>query len=124
MIGMFTFRSFAEGKASWMLSYSWDGEKKINPGEAMRNLFSAQITAGTHPWDAKGHVMSRSNDIETRRLVYGWLAKHEQTFFAPRRAVHPIGVYFSPDTRNFFPHEFIDSFRGVMAMLLQEHRRG
>jgi Glycosyl hydrolase-like 10 len=121
MIGMFAFRSFAEGKASWMLSYSWDGEKKINPGEAMRNLFAAQITAGTHPWDAKGHVMSRSNDIETRRIVYAWLAEHERTFFAPRRPLHPIGVYFSPDTRNFFPHEFIDAFRGVMAMLLQEH---
>jgi hypothetical protein len=121
MIGMFTFRSFAEGKASWMLSYSWDGEKKIEPGEAMRNLFAAQITAGTHPWDARGHVMSRSNDIATRRLVYAWLAKQERTFFAPRRPIDPIGVYFSPDTRNYFPNEFIAAFRGIMAMLLQEH---
>ena len=38
MMGMFTFRAFAGGRASWMLSYSWDGERNIDPRDAMRNL--------------------------------------------------------------------------------------
>ena len=69
MIGMFTFRAFAGGKASWMLSYSWDGERNIDPRDAMKNLFMSKLIAGTNSWDAKGHVMSHSNDLETRQGV-------------------------------------------------------
>jgi hypothetical protein len=121
MTGMYTFRSFAEGKASWMLNYSWDGEKKVDPKEAMKNLFLAQLMAGVNTWDAEGHVMSGSNDLETRKAVYQWIAAHEKTFYSPRTPVHPIGVYFSPKTRNYFPVEFIEAYRGMMSLLLQAH---
>ncbi len=121
MIGMYSFRAFAEGKPSWMLSYSWEKEKKITPAEAMKNLAMAQLMAGTNTWDAQGHVMSGSNDIQERKLIFGWIKDHEKTFFLPRQPVAPIGVYFSPKTRDYFAEEFIDSFRGIMMLLMQSH---
>jgi len=121
LTGMFTFRAFAEGKASWMLNYSWDGEKNVTPEEAMENLFVAQLTAGTNTWDAKGHVMSGSNDLATRKAVFQWIAAHESVFYRPRHILDPIGVYFSPETRNYFGTDFVDSYRGMMALLVQNH---
>ena len=122
MIGMYSFRAFAEGKASWMLSYSWDGEDKIKPSSAMENLFAAQLAAGTNPWDARGHVMSGSNDMETRKNVYGWLAKHENMFFHPRQSIdEAVGLYFSPATRNYHTNDFISSYRGFFHLLLHSH---
>jgi len=118
---MYSFRAFAGSKASWMLNYSWDGEKKVDSKEAMKNLFAAQLMAGSNSWDAKGHVMSGSNDMETRKTVFQWIASHENTFYRPRSPIHPIGVYFSPQTRNYFAREFIESYRGMMALLLQSH---
>ena len=59
MIGMYSFRAFAGEKPTWMLSYSWDGEKGVSPGEEMQNLFASQLAAGTNCWDVRGHVMSR-----------------------------------------------------------------
>src|SRR5277367_6640144 len=102
MIGMYSFRAFAEGKPSWMLSYSWENEKQIAPAEAMKNLAMAQLMAGTNSWDAKGHNMSGSNDMETRKQIFGWMKDHERTFFLPRQPIRPIGVYFSPKTRDYF----------------------
>jgi len=121
MIGMYSFRAFAGSKPSWMLSYSWDKEKQIVPGEAMKNLAMAQLMAGTNMWDAQGHVMSGSNDIQTRKVIFGWMKEHENTFFQPRQPVRPIGVYFSPKSRDYFAKDFIESYRGIMMLLLQSH---
>lgn len=121
MVGMYTFRAFAEGKASWMLSYSWDSDENVDPKEAMKNLALAQLMAGTNTWDARGHVMSGSNDIETRKVIFKWIADHEKTFYLPRMPVQPIGIYFSDKTRNYFVDEFITAFRGVMYLMLQSH---
>ncbi|MBZ5544120.1 MAG: hypothetical protein LAO07_10635 [Acidobacteriia bacterium] len=122
MIGMFTFRAFADGKASWMLSYSWDGERNIDPRDAMKNLFMSQLIAGTNSWDAQGHVMSHSNDLATRTGVFQWIAQHDKTFYSPRLPINPVGVYFSPQTRNYFPLEFIESYLGTMALVIHSHR--
>ena len=121
MVGMYSFRAFAGSKPSWMLSYSWEKEKQIVPGEAMKNLAMAQLIAGTNTWDVQGHVMSGSNDIQTRKLIFGWMKEHEKTFFLPRQPVRPIGVYFSPKSRDYFATEFIESYRGIMMLLLQSH---
>jgi hypothetical protein len=122
LAGMFTFRAFAGGKASWMLSYSWDGEKGMDPRECMKNLFAAQLTAGTNSWDARGHVMSGSNDLSTRTAVFRWISQQEERFYAPRLPLHPVGLYFSPATRNYFAEDFIQSYRGFMDLLLQSHQ--
>ncbi len=37
-VGMHSFRAFAQGKATWILNYSWDGDKKVDKREAMMNL--------------------------------------------------------------------------------------
>jgi hypothetical protein len=87
----------------------------------MKNLAMAQLMAGTNTWDAQGHVMSGSNDIQTRKLIFGWMKEHEKTFFLPRQPVRPIGVYFSPKSRDYFAKEFIESYRGIMMLLLQSH---
>ncbi|MGI8961282.1 MAG: family 10 glycosylhydrolase [Bryobacteraceae bacterium] len=122
MIGMFSFRAFAGTKATWMLNYSWDGEKNVSIPEAMKTLFAVQLTAGANSWDAQGHVMSGSNDLGVRTQVFNWIAKHEKTFYDERRPVDPIGVYFSPRTRDYFPDEFIRAFKGMMSLLLLTHR--
>jgi len=121
MIGMYSFRAFAGEKPTWMLSYSWDGEKGISPGEEMQNLFSAQLMAGTNCWDVQGHVMSGSNDIAMRKEIFGWIAGHEKIFYNLRTPVHPIGVYFSPRTRDYFSQSFLDSYLGLMALLMHSH---
>ena len=122
MIGMYSFRAFAGEKPTWMLSYSWDGEKGVSPGEEMQNLFVSQLAAGTNCWDVHGHVMSGSNDIAMRTQIFGWIAQHEQVFYNARTAVQPIGVYFSPRTRNYFCEEFVNSYLGLMALLMHSHR--
>lgn len=121
MTGMYSFRAFAAGKASWMLNYSWDGNKNVDRREAMKNLAMAELMAGANVWDARGHVMSGSNDLDTRKLIFKWVADHEKTFYSPRHPIRPLGIYFSPKTRDYFPEEFIESFRGMMFVLLQSH---
>ena len=122
MIGMYCFRAFAEGKATWMLGYSWDGEKNADPKEAMKKLFLAQIMAGANSYDAQGHVMSGSNDLGTRKAVFGWIGEHEASLYRPRLPLAPVGVYFSPTTRNYFGKEYVEAFQQAMLSLMHAHR--
>ncbi|MFZ0391906.1 MAG: hypothetical protein WAN36_15705 [Calditrichia bacterium] len=122
MIGMYTFRAFAEDKASWMLSYSWDDSKKMGPQESMKNLALSQVMAGTNFWDARGHVMSGSNDLETRKEIFNWIATNEKTLYLPREAINPVGIYFSPKTRDYFTDEFFKAYTGIMQLMLQSHQ--
>ena len=40
--GMLSFRAFAEGKATWILNYSWDGQKGVSPSDEMKNLAASR----------------------------------------------------------------------------------
>jgi len=120
--GMHSFRAFAQGKATWILNYSWDGDKRVPPQEPMKNLAMSQVMAGANFWDAPGHVMSGSNDPPTRREIFAWIKAHENTLYRPRQPIDPVGVYFSPATRNYFASEFLRSYQGVLILLLQAHR--
>jgi hypothetical protein len=120
-VGMASFRAFAQGKPTWILNYSWDGDKKVPPSPAMENLAMSQLMAGANFWDAKGHVMSGSNDPPTRQRIFHWLAQHESTFYSPRHPLHPVGVYFSPATRNYFAKDFVSSYRGALLLLMRNH---
>ncbi|HEY3927068.1 MAG TPA: family 10 glycosylhydrolase [Candidatus Koribacter sp.] len=121
-VGMHTFRAFAEGKATWILNYSWDGDKNVKPSDAMKNLAMSQVMDGANFWDAPGHSMAGSNDLATRKEIFHWIAAHEKTFYLPRTALHPVGVYFSAATRNRTPEEFVRAYRGVLILLIQAHR--
>ena len=121
MTGMYAFRAFAEGKASWMLTYSWENHEKIKASDAMENLMMSQLMAGANCWDAATHVMSRSNDYAARKRIFQWIEAHETTFYRPRKPLKPVGIYFSPKTRNYFVDEYIPAFRGMMFLLLQTH---
>ena len=121
MIGMYTFRAFAEGKPSWMLSYSWDGQDSILPADAIENLAMSQVMAGTNSWDARRFVMSGSNDYDARTRVYKWLNENEKLIYAPRKTMAPVGVYFSPKTRNYFADDWTPAYLGIMNLLLREH---
>ena len=120
-VGMHSFRAFAQGKATWILNYSWDGDKKVDARQAMMNLAMSQVMVGANFWDAPGHSMAGSNDLPTRKKIFEWIAAHEKTFYQPRTPIDPIGVYFSPETRNFFARKFIDSYRGILIFLMQKH---
>jgi len=120
-VGMHSFRAFAQGRPTWILNYSWDGDKKVDAREAMMNLSMSQVMAGANFWDAPGHSMAGSNDLPTRKKIFSWIKAHEQTFYGPRLPIDPIGVYFSPETRNFFADDFIASYRGILILLMQKH---
>lgn len=119
--GMLSFRAFAQGKATWVLNYSWDGDKGVDPREAMKNLAMSQVMAGVNVWDAPGHSMAGSNDLATRTEIFKWIEQHEKVFYHPRIPMHPVGVYFSPASRNFSAGEFLASYQGTLLMLLQNH---
>jgi len=121
-VGMHTFRAFAQGKATWILNYSWDGDKNVDAREAMQNLAMSQIMTGSNFWDAPGHSMAGSNDAPTRKKIFAWIADHQTTFYRPRRPIQPVGVYFSPKTRDYGAKDFIASFRGCLILLMQTHR--
>jgi len=120
-VGMHTFRAFAEGKATWILNYSWDGDKVVDKREAMMNLAMSQVMDGANFWDAPGHSMAGSNDLPTRKKIFDWIQANEKTFYLPRAPIDPIGVYFSPATRNFHAEEFLASYRGILILLMQKH---
>ena len=120
-VGIHSFRAFAQGKASWMLNYSWDGDKKVAPPEPMMNLAMSQVMAGANFWDAPGHSMAGSNDLPTRKRIFSWIKTYEKTLYLPRAPLHPVGVYFSPDTRNIYADEFIRSYQGILILLMQKH---
>jgi len=120
-VGMHSFRAFAQGKATWILNYSWDGDKNVDAREAMMNLAMSQIMAGANFWDAPGHSMAGFNDLPTRKKIFAWIEAHEKTFYQPRGPIDPIGVYFSPETRNLYADDFIASYRGILILLMQKH---
>jgi hypothetical protein len=119
--GMLTFRAFAGRKATWILNYSWDGDKNVDPREAMKNLAMSQVVAGANFWDAPGHSMAGSNDTATRTEIFQWIEKNEKVLYSPRLPLHPVGVYFSPKSRDYDPRGFLPSFRGLLVLLLQSH---
>jgi hypothetical protein len=120
-VGMHSFRAFAQGKATWILNYSWDGDKKVDIRESMMNLAMSQIMDGANFWDAPGHSMGGSNDLAMRKKIFSWIKTNEKTFYLPRSPIHPVGVYFSPQTRNYYADEFIRSYRGILILLMQQH---
>jgi hypothetical protein len=120
--GMLTFRAFAEGKATWILNYSWDGDKGVDKRDAMKNLAMSIVMAGANFWDAQGHEMARSNDPATRKEIFEWIEKNEKTLYLARAPMHPVGVYFSPKSRDYAAKSFLPSYRGALVALLQAHR--
>jgi hypothetical protein len=121
-IGMRSFRAFAgPDKPTWMLNYSWDGARHVQPSEAMLTLANSELMAGANFWDAQGHVMSGSNDMPTRATLFHWITQHEDIFGAVRHPEGETGVYFSDRTRNYYPDEFVNAYRGVLLLLLQNH---
>jgi len=121
-VGMLTFRGFAQGRATWILNYSWDGDKGVGPREPMKNLAMSEVMAGANFWDAPGHSMAGSNDPATRAQIFEWIAKNEKTFYDPHVAMNPAGVYFSPKSRDYDVKEYLPSYRGAVLLLIQAHR--
>ncbi len=120
-VGIRSFRAFAGDKATWILNYSWDGAPHVSPRDAMLNLANSELMAGANFWDARGHVMSGSNDMPTRVEIFKWIAAHEDIFGVQREPTGEVGVYFSDTTRNFYPKDFVASYRGVLLLLLRHH---
>lgn len=119
--GMLTFRAFAQGKATWILNYSWDGDKEVDRRDAMKNLAMSVVIAGANFWDAPGHVMAGSNDEPTRKQIFEWIQKNEQTLYRLRKPMHPVGVYFSPKSRDYDENGFLPCYRGTLVALLEAH---
>ena len=120
--GMLSFRAFAEGKATWILNYSWDQQKEVAPQEPMKNLANSIVMDGANFWDAPGHSMGGSNDRATRKVIFEWIEKNETELYSPRMPLNPIGVYFSPKSRDYTAKDFLPSYRGAMVLLIQQHR--
>jgi len=122
-VGMRAFRAFAEGKPTWILNYSWDGDPKIKPSDAMQNLAMSQVAAGANFWDAPGHVMAGSNDRAMRRRIFTWIAENQAEIYGERQPIQPVGIYFSPRTRDYFAGQFLPEFQGWAILLMQQHEQ-
>ena len=120
-VGMYSFRAFGQGKPTWILNYSWDGQKDVSIPEAMKNLAMSEVMANANFWDAPGHSMAGSNDYPTRRQLFAWIKANEKTLYDPRSPISPVGVYFSPKTRDYYADDFISSYRGILILLMQKH---
>jgi len=84
------------------------------------NLATSEVMAGANSGRSRT-LHAGSNDLPTRRKIFSWIHAHEKTFYLPRRPIHPIGVYFSPATRNFYAEDFVRSYRGILILLMQKH---
>jgi hypothetical protein len=122
LLGIHTLRAFDGDHATWLLSYSWDREPGTDSIDAMKLLSCAQVLSGANTWDAPRYWMAGSNDYPTRRRLFGWIRANEELLYSPRTPVRPIGVYFSPASRNAFGNEVVKSFYGTLHLLLQTHR--
>ena len=120
--GMLSFRAFAQGKATWILNYSWDGNAGVDKRDAMKNLAMSIVMAGANFWDAPGHSMGGSNDPATRKQIFEWIEKNQDALYSPRVPMHPVGVYFSPKSRDYAPDTFLPAYRGALVALIQAHR--
>src|SRR3984885_6875689 len=120
--GRLGFRAFGQGKATWILNYSWDGDKVVDKREAMKNLAMSQVVTGSNFWDAPGPSMGGSNDLPTRKLIFDWIAANEKSLYSPRTPIEPVGVYFSSKSRDYDVGKFLPSYRGTLVALLQAHR--
>lgn len=118
--GIRSFRAFAEGKPTWILNYSWDGNPRVKPSDAMKNLAMSEAIANANFWDAPGHVMGGSNDLATRKQIFAWIRENQEALYSPRKPLGSVGVYFSDSTRNFYP-DFVRHYRGVLLLLLRKH---
>ena len=119
--GNLSFRAFAEGKTTWILNGT--AIRALGRANAMKNLAMSITMAGANFfWDAQGHEMARSNDPATRKQIFGWIEKNEKTLYLPRTPMRPVGVYFSPKSRDYAAKSFLPSYRGALVSLLQAHR--
>lgn len=118
--GIGSFRAFAQGKPTWILNYSWDGNPRVKPSDAMKNLAMSEMIANANFWDAPGHVMGGSNDLATRKQIFAWIKQNQDALYSTRKPLSSVGVYFSDSTRNFYP-EFVRHYRGVLLLLLRKH---
>jgi len=120
--GVLTFRAFAQGKATWILNYSWDEQKGVTAAEPMKNLANSIVMDGANFWDAPGHSMAGTNDEATRKQIFAWIEKNERELYSPRTPLDSVGVYFSPTSRDYTPKQFLPSYRGLAVLLIQQHR--
>ncbi len=121
LIGVNTLKAFDENHPTWLLSYSWDHEKNTNPEDAMKLLSCTQLMQGANFWDAPGHSMAGSNDYALRKKIFSWIKTNENILYSKRKSINPVGVYFSPSTRNYFADTYTASFYGILHLLLNNH---
>jgi hypothetical protein len=88
----------------------------------MKNLAMSVIVTGANFWDAPRQEIQGSNDLATRKQIFEWLGRNEETFFSHRAPLHPVGVYFSPKSRDHHLMDFLPSYRGTLVALLHAHR--
>jgi hypothetical protein len=91
-------------------------EEAVRVGADVYSLYPVvDVIAHEYEFGGGNHMAS------ARTPLFAWIAKHQDTLFHPRKPIHPVGVYFSPTTRNFFTNEFIPSYQGVLILLMQKH---
>ena len=119
---MHSFRAFAQGKATWILNYSWDGDKKVDKREAMKNLAMSQVMAGANFWDAPGHSMAGSNDLgDAQEDLFVDSGSTRKRFTCRERRSIPLASTFRRKRGIIYAKDFIASYRGILILLMQKH---
>jgi hypothetical protein len=66
--------------------------------------------------------MANSNNLPTRVQIFAWIKRYQDHIYRRWEPVSPVGVYFSPQSRDYDVENFLPSYRGVILLLLRAHR--
>jgi hypothetical protein len=94
LIGMSKFAKAASGKKpSWIFTYGKE------PDDGLLVMAEA-LAAGNHPYETKIPLMTTTVGAAYRKRVFSWIKREETRLFASESAAK-VGVYFSPESRDY-----------------------
>jgi hypothetical protein len=94
LIGMSKFAKAASGtKPSWIFAYGKEADDGLL-------VLAEALAAGNHPYETKIPLMTTTVGAAYRKRVFSWIKREETRLFASQSA-GKVGVYFSPDSRDY-----------------------
>jgi hypothetical protein len=94
LIGMSKFAKAASGKKpSWIFTYGKEADDGLL-------VMAEALAAGNHPYETKIPLMTTTVGAAYRKRVFSWIKREETRLFASESAAK-VGVYFSPESRDY-----------------------
>lgn len=123
--GISTLRSLDHWHPTIILTYNYNSDIPSSlikdETEISKTLAWSTVSATGHFWETGGEDMvDTSAGYGYRKKVFAWIKKNEKLLY-DRDFINPIGVYFSPDSRDYgdwgWYESFMADFTGTVDML-------